>query len=191
MSTETSAAAPPYHVGSGNCQQEEPSGFEPLTMRKSRPYGDCVPKNIHCAVEGPMSRDFEFKQLLRAYRSGIINEAAFEQEVSRLEGGGTSSLNGGSFRAMGKDFPSERAAVMSFLESTATGEAGGAEAFTNWTAVCQTDCIRSGLRMVAEREAYHSRQLAQRLRELGGECKTQMGGTGRKFVEFVSDPNRP
>ncbi|HKD70387.1 MAG TPA: hypothetical protein VKB84_26350 [Candidatus Binataceae bacterium] len=136
-----------------------------------------------------MSRDFEFKQLLRAYRSGIINEAAFEQEVSRLEGGGTSSLNGGSFRAMGKDFPSERAAVMSFLESTATGEAGGAEAFTNWTAVCQTDCIRSGLRMVAEREAYHSRQLAQRLRELGGECKAApMGGEGRKFIDFVSNP---
>ena len=137
-----------------------------------------------------MSRDFEFKQLLRAYRNGIINEAAFEREVSNLEGAAAAPHNGGGFRAMGKSYPSERAAIMSFLESTATGEAGGAEAFTKWAAVCKTDCIRSGLRMVAEREAYHSRQLAQRLHELGGECTAAMGGEGRKFIDFVSDPNR-
>jgi hypothetical protein len=93
---------------------------------------------------------------------------------------------------MGKSYPSERAAIMSFLESTAAGEAGGAEAFTKWAAVCKTDCIRSGLRMVAEREAYHSRQLAQRLQELGGECAAApMGGEGRKFIDFVADPGRP
>jgi hypothetical protein len=137
-----------------------------------------------------MSRDFEFRQLLRAYRNGIINEAAFELEVSNLEGAGASLHNGGGFHAMGKSYPSERAAIMSFLESTATGEAGGAEAFTKWAAVCKTDCIRSGLRMGAEREAYHSRQLAQRLHELGGECAAAMGGEGRKFIDFVADPNR-
>jgi hypothetical protein len=137
-----------------------------------------------------MSRDFEFRQLLRAYRNGIINQAAFEREVSSLEAAGAAH-NGGDFHALGKSYPSERAAVMSFLESTATGEAGGAEAFTKWAAVCKTDCIRSGLRMVAEREAYHARQLAQRLRELGGECNAAaMGGEGRKFIDFVADPNR-
>jgi hypothetical protein len=146
---------------------------------------------IYPRREDRMSRDFEFRQLLRAYRNGIINEAAFERELATLETSSSAPHNGGGFRAMGETYPSERAAIMSFLESTAVGEAGGAEAFTNWTAVCKTDCIRSGLKMVAEREAYHSRQLAQRLRELGGECKTQMGEGGRKFVDFVSDPNRP
>ena len=119
-----------------------------------------------------MGRDFEFKQLLRAYRNGIIDEATFEKEMAGLEGGSNgASTNGGGFRAMGKSYPSERAAIMSFLENGAAGEAGGAEAFTKWAEVCKTDCIRSGLRMVAEREAYHSRQLAQRLHELGGECR--------------------
>jgi len=88
-----------------------------------------------------------------------------------------------------KSYPSERAAIMTFLENTAAGEAGGAEAFTKWAAVCKTDCIRSGLRMVAEREAYHARQLAQRLHDMGGECKASMSEEGRKFVEFVSNPD--
>ncbi len=34
-----------------------------------------------------MSRDFEFKQLLRAFRSGIISEATFESEMKCLETG--------------------------------------------------------------------------------------------------------
>jgi hypothetical protein len=136
-----------------------------------------------------MSRDFEFKQILRAYRNGIIDEATFDKEMAKLEGGAGTSSNGGSFRAMGKSYPSERAAVMSFLENTAAGEAGGAEAFSKWAAVCKTDCIRSGLRMVAEREAYHSRQLAQRLRDMGGECHASMGEEGRKFVDFVANPD--
>jgi len=35
-----------------------------------------------------MNRDFEFKQLLRAYRTGIISETTFEQEMKQLENGG-------------------------------------------------------------------------------------------------------
>ncbi len=138
-----------------------------------------------------MSRDFEFRQLLRAYRGGIINEAAFERELAQLEQISPPPHNGGGFYAMGKSYPSEKAAIMNFLEGAAAGEAGGAEAFSRWAEVCKTDCIRSGLRMVAEREAYHSRQLGQRLRELGGECKGEMGEEGRKFVEFMSNPANP
>ena len=33
-----------------------------------------------------MNRDFEFKQLLRAYRGGIISESVFEAEMAKLEG---------------------------------------------------------------------------------------------------------
>jgi len=34
-----------------------------------------------------MNRDFEFKQLLRAYRANLLSETAFEQEMAKLEGG--------------------------------------------------------------------------------------------------------
>ena len=34
-----------------------------------------------------MSRDFEFKQLLRAYRSGIISKETFESEMACMEAG--------------------------------------------------------------------------------------------------------
>ena len=32
-----------------------------------------------------MNRDFEIKQLVWAFRGGIMSEAAFEEELSRLE----------------------------------------------------------------------------------------------------------
>jgi hypothetical protein len=32
-----------------------------------------------------MNRDFEIRQLLRAYRSGLKSEAAFDEEMVRLE----------------------------------------------------------------------------------------------------------
>jgi hypothetical protein len=66
-----------------------------------------------------MSRDFEFKQLLRAYRSGIISEATFEGEMKCLESGEMTNGNGngmGGFKAFGKTYGSERAAVISFLD---------------------------------------------------------------------------
>src|SRR5438105_2523360 len=38
-----------------------------------------------------MNRNFEFKQLLRAFRSGIIDEATFEAELRALENGSAGS----------------------------------------------------------------------------------------------------
>jgi len=115
-----------------------------------------------------MNREFEFKQLLRAYRGGIIGEAAFEQEMARLETGGAAESNGANsagFRAFGRTYKSERAAVVSFIDKVCAGEANGAEAFRRWAEVCKTECIRSGLRIVAEREAYHARVFEARMRE--------------------------
>src|ERR1700680_19469 len=116
-----------------------------------------------------MSRDFEFKQLLRAYRNGIISEAAFEEQMAQLEHGAAPS-NGnkaGGFQAFGRTYHSERDAIVSFLDKVRAGEANGGEAFARWAAVCKTDCIRSGLRIVAERESYHARVFEQRVLELG------------------------
>jgi hypothetical protein len=140
-----------------------------------------------------MSRDFEFKQLLRAYRSGIISQATFEGEMAWLESGtaATSNGNGAGFKAFGRTYRSERAAVVSFLDKVRAGEANGGEAFSAWAEVCKTDCIRSGIRMVAEREAYHSRVFAQRLAELGGEARAMTTEDGCKFTRYLGDPSIP
>jgi hypothetical protein len=140
-----------------------------------------------------MNREFEFKQLLRAYRGGIISEAAFEHEMAMLEDGSAEHANGtdgGAFRAFGRSYKSERAAVVSFLDKVRAGEANGAEAFRRWAEVCTTDCIRSGLRMVAEREAYHSRIFEQRMRDMGAEQRAGMTEEGRKFTAMLADPKR-
>ena len=77
-----------------------------------------------------MNRDFEFKQLLRAYRSGIISESAFEHEMSALENGHAmnGNGNGAGFHAFGRSYKSERDAVISFIDKVRAGELGTAPA---------------------------------------------------------------
>ena len=74
-----------------------------------------------------MNRDFEFKQLLRAYRAGFIAEAAFEGELGAMEGGNGNGASNGQhdFQAMGKTFSSERQAVDAMLDRFRAGEANG------------------------------------------------------------------
>ncbi len=139
-----------------------------------------------------MSRDFEFKQLLRAYRGGIISEATFESEMRALENGtGKTNGNGAGFHAFGKTYRTERDAIVSFIDKVRAGEANGGEAFSRWAEVCTTDCIRSGIRMIAEREAYHARIFAKRLEELGGQCRAETTEDGRKFTEYLGNPSIP
>src|SRR6266849_7157401 len=141
-----------------------------------------------------ISRDFEFKQLLRAYRSGIISQATFEAEMTCLEGA-TNAPNGngsvGGLKAFGRTYKSEREAVISFLDKVRAGEAGGGEAFAAWAEACTTDCIRTGIRIVAEREAYHSRVFGRRLSELGGEQRAMSTEDGRKFTAYLGNPSIP
>jgi hypothetical protein len=135
-----------------------------------------------------MNRDFEFRQLLRAYRAGIISEKTFEAEMAEIEHSGSSNGTGSGFRAFGKTYKSERDAIVSFLDRGHAAEANGALTFGNWAKVCTTDCIRSGLRMIAEREAYHARIFENRLRELGGEARAEASAASVKIRECVSDP---
>jgi hypothetical protein len=139
-----------------------------------------------------MSRDFEFKQLLRAYRRGIISEATFDEEMAKLEAGAVEpGANGGrvgGFSAFGRTYSSERAAIISFLDKVRAGEANGGEAIARWAAVCKTECLRSGLRMIAERESYHARVFEQRVLELGGEKRAGTTDEGHKFTEYLANP---
>jgi hypothetical protein len=137
-----------------------------------------------------MNRDFEFKQLLRAYRSGVITEETFEQEMANLETGAetTNGANGaGGFRAFGKTYANEREAIIAFVDQARVAESNAGVAFNNWANVCKTDCIRSGLRMISERESYHGRMFERRLRDLGAECRATLTEDSRKFAETVSD----
>ena len=103
-----------------------------------------------------MNRNFEFKQLLRAYRGGIIDEATFETEVRALENGSAGTNGHHGFLAFGKTYGSEKEAIVEFLDRARAGEAGGAEAFNGWVKTCKTECIYTGIQMIAEREAYRS-----------------------------------
>jgi hypothetical protein len=79
-----------------------------------------------------MNRDFEFKQLLRAYRAGIITEATFEKELAEIEHGAASGNGAHAFEALGKTYGSEREAVVAVLDRLRAGEAGGDAAFSGW-----------------------------------------------------------
>jgi hypothetical protein len=141
-----------------------------------------------------MNRDFEFKQLLRAYRAGIINEETFECEMADLENGSSTATNGSghaAFQCMGKTYKSERDAIVSFLDKARVAESNAGVAFANWVKACKTDCIRSGLKMISERESYHGRVFEARLHELGAECRAEVSEESRKFAACVSDPIMP
>jgi hypothetical protein len=134
-----------------------------------------------------MKRDFEFKQLLRAYRAGIISEATFEEELGDLERGGANGNGGRGFEALGKTYGNEREAVVALLDRFRAGEAGGQAAFSGWEQQVSTDCIRSGIRIITEREGYHSRIFERRLADLGAECKAGLTDFGRQVTEKLGD----
>jgi rubrerythrin len=134
-----------------------------------------------------MNRDFEFSQLLRAYRRGIITEATFASEMAELERG--AGGNGSGFSANGKTYPSERAAVIEFIDSLRANEFCAGLAFPKWAEVCKTDCIRSGLSMIAERESYHARVFEQRLKELGAEQRAVESEAVSKLHDYFGDNN--
>jgi hypothetical protein len=137
-----------------------------------------------------MNRDFEFKQLLRAYRAGIITESTFESEMAALEHGSANGNGARSgFSALGKTYANEREAVIAMLDRFRAGEANGEMAFRGWGKHLRTECIRSGVRMIAEREGYHTRIFEQRLKDLGAECKAPITEASRKITETLSDPS--
>jgi hypothetical protein len=139
------------------------------------------------------NRDFEFRQLMRAYRSGLIGEATFEEEMAALEQSAGRGNGAGErpFEAFGRRYRSERAAIVSFIDKVRAGEKNGGEAFAAWAEVCATDCLRSGIRMIAERESYHSRIFERRLADLGGECRAGTTDEGRKLCEVLGHPKTP
>jgi hypothetical protein len=112
-------------------------------------------------------------------------------EATTARQGASPASNGASFHAFGRVYESERAAILSFLHKVRAGEANGGEAFAAWAAVCTTDSLRLGIRMIAERETYHARIFDQRLLELGGETHEVAPEEGRGFKEYLGNPTIP
>lgn len=105
--------------------------------------------------------DFETRQLLKAYRKGLISDELFEAQMKEVNTGQCFTYNG-------KSFATEREMIMHLIDEFRCGENFAAEYLQKWVDVSDQDCVKGGLRVVQHREAYHAQILEARLRELGG-----------------------
>jgi hypothetical protein len=84
-----------------------------------------------------------------------------------------------------------REEVVSFLDQFRAAEALGEASLGAWIAVCQTDCLRGGLRTVQLREASHARLLEERIKELGGSPSFELPeSVYRKAMEDAASSER-
>jgi len=112
------------------------------------------------------TQDFEARQLLKAYRKGLISDELFEAQMIELRRG---EQNGqAQYTYNGQPVGSEREMIMQLLDEFRCRENFAAEYLNRWIDVSDQECARGGLRVVQQREAYHARVLEDRLRELGG-----------------------
>jgi hypothetical protein len=136
-----------------------------------------------------MNRDFEFRQLLRAYRAGIITEKAFEAEMAEDRAGQRGERRRRRLSRVRQDLQVRARSDRELpRQRPRAAEANGALTFGNWAKVCTTDCIRSGLRMIAEREGYHARIFENRLRELGAEPRAKASAESVKVKRVRVGP---
>ncbi len=100
----------------------------------------------------------------------------------------TSQQKASDFRVGEMVCPSEREAVMGLLDMIGAVEACACGALAAWAEMCKDPALRGGLRMIAEREAYHGRVFARRLAELGGEPTAVVRDIDREIEDYLRDP---
>ncbi len=110
------------------------------------------------------NHDFEVKQLLKAYRKGIISDELFESEMSELR----NDNGAGEYVFNGKSYTSEREMLVAFLDEYRCAENFASEYLGCWNDVSTEECVKGGLRTIQQREAFHAQLLEARLKELGG-----------------------
>ncbi len=110
------------------------------------------------------NHDFEVKQLLRAYRKGIISDELFESEMNGLR----NDNGAGKYVFKGKSYTSEREMLVAFLDEYRCAENFASEYLGSWNDVSREECVKGGLRTIQQREAFHAQLLEARLKELGG-----------------------
>jgi bacterioferritin (cytochrome b1) len=128
--------------------------------------------------------DFEMRQLLRAYRKGLISDGLLEEQMKEI----TSQQ---SFVCNGKSHTNEREMVMHCLDEYRCAETFGAEYFSRWLEVSDQECVKGGLRTIQQREAFHAQLLEARLRELGGspQC-TMLAEQREQELAFYAAPEK-
>src|SRR5581483_11442473 len=121
------------------------------------------------AAMAEVNRQFEVRQLLKAYRKGLISDDLFEEQMREIESGApAASAPARTYRLRKRTFATERELVVRFLDEFRAGESFGGEVFGLWCQATRHPMVRGGLRVIAEREARHGRLLGDRLAELGG-----------------------
>ncbi|MDB5392642.1 MAG: hypothetical protein JWM91_148 [Rhodospirillales bacterium] len=95
----------------------------------------------------------------------------------------------GGFAAFGMNFASEREAIIGLIDKIQVAEACAGVALSSWAETCQIPALRGGLRMIAEREAFHGRIFSQRIRDLGAECQAPLDRFSIESEACIADPN--
>jgi len=98
----------------------------------------------------------------------------------------------GGFQACGGTYASEHEAIAHVIDRFRVEEAAGGMLFGVWADQCRIPELRGGLRIIAEREAYHGRIFERRLKELGHECMAQLDDPkGSDLATCLVDPDVP
>jgi len=126
--------------------------------------------------------DFEVKQLLKAYRKGLISDELFESEMRGLQNGG------GKYIFNGKSHASEKEMIVALLDEYRCAENFAAEYLGCWNEVSNQACVKGGLEVIQRREAYHAKLLQERLRELGGspQCTVSPAQRAKEMAVYAS-----
>lgn len=135
--------------------------------------------------------DFEVRQLLKAYRKGLISDELFEEQMQDLQNGLQSGTGAQGYMYNGTCYGTEKEMLMALLDEFRCGENFAAEYLNRWVDVSDQDCVKGGLRVVQHREAYHADILEARLRELGGDPQCTVPAERRdKELPYFADANK-
>ena len=128
--------------------------------------------------------DFEARQLLKAYRKGLISDDLFEEQMQELQTG----VGSRGYAYNGKSYETEKELVLAVLDEFRCAEDFAAEYLNCWVEVSDQECVKGGLRVVQQREAYHAQILEERLRELGGspQCSVPAERREKELPYFAS-----
>ena len=130
--------------------------------------------------------DFEVRQLLKAYRKGVISDALFEEQMEELSSDGTAA-----YTYNGVSHATEKDMILALLDEFRCGEGFAAEYLNGWIEASDEACVRGGLRTVQQREAFHAQLLEARLRELGGDPQCTVPAERRdKEMPFYSSKEK-
>lgn len=125
-----------------------------------------------------VSKQFELRQLLKAYRKGLISDELFEEQLAEISTGGDGAGGGAAaakrYRVRDRVFATEREMLHCFLDEFRAGETFGGEVFAAWHAVAVDPRVKGGLAVVREREAMHGRLLGERLAQIGGTASASL-----------------